>query len=298
MDYLEFYKLKEQPFSNVVDNRFYFDNPQLSEALVRIKYAVDTMKGLAVVVGDIGTGKTTLARKILDELDEKVYEAALLVVLHSSVTSDWLMKKIALQIGVDNPEETKVDLLGQIYKRLLEIHEEGRKAVVLIDEMQMLRSQEIMEEFRGLLNMETPEGKLITLVFFGLSEMERLFLLDEPLKQRIALRCRLIALDEDITQEYMKHRLKIAGAEEDIFTPDAIKAIHFYSKGVPRLINTVCDNALLEGFLIKKEMIDKDIIESVGITLGLNTEEKNEGFIPDPALRNRTHQAADSEEVS
>ena len=276
MDYLKFYKLNEQPFSNVVDNRFFCDNPQLSEALVRIKYAVDTMKGLAVVVGDIGTGKTTLARKILDELDEKVYEAALLVVLHSSVTSDWLMKKIAMQIGVDDPEETKVDLLGQIYKRLLEIHEEGRKAVVLIDEMQMLRSQEIMEEFRGLLNMEVPEGKLITLVFFGLSEMEELISLDEPLKQRIALRCRLTALDENITQEYMKHRLKVAGAEEDIFTPDAIKAIHFYSKGVPRLINTVCDNALLEGFLVKNEMIDKDIIESVSITLGLNAEEKND----------------------
>lgn len=276
MDYLKFYKLNEQPFSNVVDNRFYFDNPQLSEALVRIKYAVDTMKGLAVVVGDIGTGKTTLARKILDELDEKQYESALLVVLHSSVTSDWLMRKIALQLGVDKPAEAKVDLLGQIYRKLLEIHEEGRRAVVIIDEMQMLRSQEIMEEFRGLLNMEASEGKLITFVFFGLSEMENLFSLDAALKQRIALRCRLTALDEDITREYMKHRLKVAGAEEDIFTPDAVKAIHLCSKGVPRVINTVCDNALLEGFLERKAMIDKDIIESVGISLGLNPEEKND----------------------
>ncbi|MEK6528136.1 MAG: ATP-binding protein [Nitrospirota bacterium] len=153
MDYLEFYKLKEHPFSTAVDNRFYYNSSQHSEAIIRIKYAIDTMKGLAVVVGDIGTGKTTLARRMLDELEEEKYEAALLVVLHSSVTTDWLMKKIAVQMDVKNPGSSKVELLGQIYERLLEIHESGIKTVVLIDEVQMLQSQEIMEEFRGLLNM-------------------------------------------------------------------------------------------------------------------------------------------------
>ncbi len=274
MDYLEFYKLKEHPFSNAVDNRFYYDSTQHAEAIVRVKYAIDTMKGLAAVVGDIGTGKTTLARRMLDALDEDHYEAALLVILHSSVTTDWLMKKIAVQLEVKNPGNTKIELLGQIYERLLEIHEAGLKTVVLIDEWQMLQSQEIMEEFRGLLNMEVPGGKLITFVFFGLPEMEALLSLDEPLKQRVAVRCILKAFEEKITQEYIQHRLKVAGCEKDIFTPEAVKSIHFYSKGIPRLINTVCDNALLEGSLVKKKVIDKDIIESVAVSLGLKAEEE------------------------
>lgn len=231
------------------------------------------MKGLAVVVGEIGTGKTTLARRMLDELDEENYEAAMLVVLHSSVTSEWLLRKIAMQFGVKETGDTKVEILGHLYRRLLEIHESGKRAVVLIDEAQMLRSKEIMEEFRGLLNMEVPEGKLITLIFFGLPELDDLLGLDEPLKQRIALKCRLTPLDENITREYIEHRLTVAGSEDNMFQPDAIKLIHDYSRGIPRLINTICDNALLEGFLIKERDINADIIESVAISLGLKSAE-------------------------
>ncbi|MEK7307971.1 MAG: AAA family ATPase [Nitrospirota bacterium] len=278
MDYLEFYKLNEHPFSTAVDNRFYYNSSQHSEAIIRIKYAIDTMKGLAVVVGDIGTGKTTLARRMLDELEEEKYEAALLVVLHSSVTTDWLMKKIAVQLDVKNPGSSKVELLGQIYERLLEIHEAGIKTVVLIDEVQMLQSQEIMEEFRGLLNMEVPGGKLLTFVFFGLPEMEELLSLDEPLKQRVAVRCRLMAFTEEVTAEYIQHRIKVAGRDKSMFKPDTVKLIHQYSKGIPRLINNICDNTLLEGFLVKKDLIDKDIVESVAIGLGLKTEEEKRGL--------------------
>ncbi|GMR03320.1 MAG: hypothetical protein BMS9Abin21_153 [Thermodesulfovibrionia bacterium] len=274
MDHLKFYKLKEHPFSSAVDNKFYYNSKQHSDAIIRIKYAIDSMKGLAAIVGDIGTGKTTLARKMLDALNEDQYEAALLVVLHSSVTADWLMKKIAVQLGVREPGDDKVNLLGQIYKRLLEINERGMKAVVLIDEVQMLHSQEIMEEFRGLLNMEVPGGKLLTFVFLGLPEMESLLSLDEPLKQRVAVKCVLKAFEQGITQEYIQHRLKIAGSEKDIFTSEAIKAVHSYSNGIPRLINTICDNAIFEGFLVKKEKIDKAIIESVSVTLALDAEEE------------------------
>ena len=274
MDYLNFFKLKEQPFSNAVDTRFYYNSSQHAEAIIRTKYAVDTMKGLAVVIGDIGTGKTTLARRLLDELDESKYEAALLVVLHSSVTADWLMKKIAIQIGVKDFQGTKIELLGQIYERLVEIQERGLKAVVIIDEVQMFQSQEIMEEFRGLLNMEGHGGKLITFVFFGLPEMENVLSLDEPLKQRVAVKYRLKGFEGNITEEYIQHRLKVAGCDKNIFSSDTIRSVHLYSKGIPRLINTICDNAILEGFLQKKEIIDNEIIESVAITLGLKLEEE------------------------
>ena len=125
--------------------------------------------------------------------------------------------------------------------------------------------------------MEVPDGKLITFVFFGLPEMEVLLSLDEPLKQRVAVKCKLKAFEESITEEYIQHRLKVAGCNKEIFAPDAVKSIHMYSKGIPRIINTVCDNALLEGLLVKKKIIDKEIVESVSVSLGLKDEDEKRG---------------------
>ncbi len=269
MDYLDFYGFKEYPFSNVVDNRFYYDSDQHKSALLKLKYTVDTKKGLAVVVGDIGTGKTTLARKLLEELDEKLYEAALLVVVHSSVSSDWLLKKLAVQLGVKNVSSDKLNIISQIYQRLEEIDSTDKKAVVLIDEVQMLRSKELMEEFRGLLNIESSEGKLVNFIFFGLNELEDLLSLDKPLSQRVALKISLKPFCEDDAQKYILHRLRVAGGNDDTFTRDALKSIYHFSKGIPRLINTLCDNALLEGFLSKKNIINGTTIEMVSVDLGL-----------------------------
>jgi len=271
MDYLEFYKLEEYPFSNVVDNRFYYNSSQHSEALKKLKYAIDRRHGLAVLIGDVGTGKSTLARRLLEDLDEDYYEATLLVVVHSSVSSEWLLKKFAMQIGVEDVKKNKVDILGQIYQRLYEINETGKKAVILIDEVQMLNSKELMEEFRGILNMEMPEGKMVNFVFFGLPELEKVLSLDEPLKQRVSIKIKLTALSEEGTKEYIHHRLKVAG-RNNIFKEDALVKIYEYSKGIPRLINAICDNALLEGFLLKRQEIDIDIIETVAVDLGLRGE--------------------------
>jgi len=274
MDYLEYYDLKEHPFSNVVDSRFYYSNRQQSDALVKLKYAVDTRKGLAVVIGGIGTGKTTLARRFLEELDENSYEAALLVVVHSTVSSEWLFKKFAIQLGVKDLKEDKVELLTQIYKRLYEINDEGKKAIVMIDEVQMLNSKEIMEEFRGLLNMEVSEGKMLNFVFFGLPELEDVLSLDEPLKQRVAIKIRLNAFSEEDAKDYINHRLRVAGCNKEIFAEEAIRRIYQYTQGIPRRINTVCDNALLEGYLFKANLIDSETIKAVAVDLGLYTSVK------------------------
>lgn len=269
MTYLDFYELNQEPFSNAPVSRFYFGSAQHAQALMRLTHAVANMKGLAVLVGDIGAGKTTLARRMLDSLPEEEYEAALLVIIHSGITAGWLLRRIALQLGVESPAEEKLALLSQLYQRLVRIHEQGKKAVVLIDEAQMLASRELMEEFRGLLNLEVPERKLLSFVFFGLPEIEDNLRLDPPLAQRVALKYRLESFKPQDTEAYLRHRLRLAGSTRIPFTASAIGAIHAHARGTPRLINTICDNALFEGFVARTREIDELAIERVARDLGL-----------------------------
>ncbi|HEY2031275.1 MAG TPA: AAA family ATPase [Myxococcales bacterium] len=270
MNYLDYYELAQEPFSNAPVSRFYFNSPQHSQALMRLTHLCSSMKGLGILVGDIGAGKTTLARRLLDSLPEAEYEAALLVIIHSGVTASWLLKRIALQLGVEAPSEDKLTLLGQLYQRLVKIYEQGKKAVVLIDEAQMLATRELMEEFRGLLNLEVPDRKLISLIFFGLPEIEQNLKLDPPLAQRVAIKYRLDHLNAESTEAYIKHRLRLAGAARMPFTPGAVKAVHRFSSGTPRVINTLCDNALFEGYVARAPLIDDPMIERVALDLGLD----------------------------
>jgi type II secretory pathway predicted ATPase ExeA len=269
VSYLEFYRLSQEPFSNAPVRDLYFDSAQHAQELVRLQRAVAGMKGLALLVGDIGAGKTTLARRMLDSLPEEEYEAALLVIVHSGITANWLLRRIALQLGVDAPADEKLALLAQLYQRLLEIHDQGRKAVVLIDEAQMLSSRELMEEFRGLLNLELPGKKLVSFVFFGLPEIETNLGLDPPLAQRVAVRYRLEPLGEESTVAYVRHRMSLAGAPRVPFTPEALREIHRWSRGTPRLVNTLCDNALFEGFVAGAEQVDAALVERVARELAL-----------------------------
>jgi general secretion pathway protein A len=267
--YLDFFELNTEPFSNAPVSRFYYNSTQHSQALTRLMHAVSYMKGLSILVGDIGAGKTTLARRMLDSLPETEYEAALLVIIHSGITANWLLRRIALQLGVENPAQEKLALLSQLYQRLLQIYESGKKAVVLIDEAQMLETRELMEEFRGLLNLEVPERKLISFVFFGLPEIEKNLKLDPPLAQRVAFRYKLEPFTAESTEAYVKHRLRLAGSPRMPFTPEALLAIHHASGGTPRVINTLCDNALFEAFLSRQESIDEGLVRRVAANLGL-----------------------------
>lgn len=279
MSYLNFFGLNMEPFSNVAVGKFYYNSPRHAKALAKLTYAVDTMKGLALLVGNIGAGKTTLARKFLDSLPEERYEAALIVMVHSAVTADWILKKIAHQMGIEEPPADKLKLLGLLYERLVSIHDSGRKAVVLVDEAQMLQTRELMEEFRGLLNLEVDDNRLITFIFFGLPDVDQNLKLDEPLAQRVALRINLEAMDIKETEAYIKHRLAMAGNDSILFTEKAIAVIYRYSNGIPRLINTMCDNALLEAFLLKKKEIDEELLMSVLEDLGFNLK------IPKPSAQ-------------
>jgi type II secretory pathway predicted ATPase ExeA len=157
---------------------------------------------------------------------------------------------------------------------LYEIAEEDKKAVVMIDEVQMLNSKEIMEEFRGLLNMESADGKMLNIIFFGLPELEEVLSLDEPLKQRVAVKIRLKEFSEKDTKDYIKHRLNVAGCDREIFSEEAVKSIYECTNGTPRLINTVCDNALLEGYLAKTHKIESSTIKTVAVDLGLTAGDK------------------------
>jgi general secretion pathway protein A len=291
MDYLDFFGLGQEPFSMAPVSRFYFNSAQHSRALVRLMYAVDTMKGLAVLIGDIGTGKTTLARRMLDSLPEEEYESALLVIIHSGITADWLLERIALQLGVKEPEKEKLKLLNQLYRRLTELQTLGKKAVVLIDEAQMLKSREIMEEFRGVLNLEMSERKLITFVFFGLPEIDENLKLDKPLEQRVALKYTLEPFNEESTRGYIQHRMRLAGAHEEIFDSKAIFLVHHYARGIPRLINTICDNSLFEGYLLRQKRIDSNLITNVVRDLGLIDEAEEAPEIPESVIGTATRES-------
>jgi len=272
MDILEYYELKLHPFSNSPDERFYYNSPQHEKTLFKLLHAIDNKRGLAIVSGDIGAGKTTISRRLLDFLlSNEKYEPALLVIIHSEITPIWLLKKIAMQLGIEDLPELKVDIISVMYKKLIELNDNNKTVVIIIDEANMLKSKEIMEEIRGILNIESENNHLITFILFGLKEMEESLKLDLPLYERIAIRCLIDPLNHESTIGYINHRLKVSGRTTPIFTDNAIEMIYRYSKGKPRLINILADNALLEGFLTKKQIIDNKIIKQILEDFGMGS---------------------------
>lgn len=258
--YLNFFHFKEEPFNNTPDPRFLFLSRQHEEAIESILYGINNRKGFMAVIGDIGTGKTTLCRALINRLDEKIDTS---VIFNPMLSVLEILKSINDDFGnanaVDDTVKGQIDALNAFLLRRLRWK---KNAVVIVDEAQHL-SFEAFEMLRMLSNLETENQKLLQFVFLGQPELE-LKLKSESLRQlnqRIAIRYLLGSLSFVETVEYIKHRLAISGGEGYIrFDESSLKAIFEYTKGVPRVINTICDRSLLETYAERQNLVTKKIV--------------------------------------
>jgi type II secretory pathway predicted ATPase ExeA len=269
MKYLEFYGLQREPFRNEPDRRFYFESRAQAAARLRVVRGLQQQKGLCLLIGAAGAGKTTLARHVLEGLAPSQFLARLLVIAHGSVDSGWLLRRIASAFGVAQPRPEPLHVLGQIYEQLVNVQKAGQHAVLILDEAQMLRERFLMEEFRSLLNLEYQGRKLLSLVLCGMEELDEAVRLDPALGQRVDIRSELRGLDSDEVAQYLAHRIRCVRGSPDILSDEAVKTIAAYSEGTPRLINTIADNALFEGYLGKSNPVDAKGVEVVVEQLGL-----------------------------
>lgn len=269
MNYLEYFGLQTEPFGNTPATKFFYNSAQHSSVMLRLMHVVEGMRGLALVTGQAGVGKTTMARKLLEQLSPELYESALIVVGYRSEDPAWLLRKLARQLGGEQEPATLEDAFAAVQERLEAAAADGRRTVVLVDEAQMLGGLDVLEQIRGLLNLERDEQKLVTFVLFGSDELETMVAQDAPLDQRVSARVRLERLSKEGTAHYIRHRLRLAGASRELFDAATLEAVYLHTRGTPRLINVLCDNALLEAFLIGREVVDRALVGAVAADLGL-----------------------------
>lgn len=267
--YLEFYGLKESPFNITPDPRFLYYSERHREAFDHLSYGIATRKGFIELTGEVGSGKTTLCRAVLATLNEQVRTA---LILNPCLSEDQLLRAILVDFGLKVKGVDRLDYVEQLNEFLLEQAREGNNVVVMIDEAQNL-SPGVLEQIRLLSNLETDQHKLMQIILSGQPELrERLARPDlRQLRQRILVRCRLQPLSEDELAEYLVHRLHVAGGNGHVtFDDRAIRLIHKKSKGIPRMVNAISDNALLAGYVaglrvvgrrqVKKALSDMEYI--------------------------------------
>jgi general secretion pathway protein A len=275
----------ELPFSVSPDPRFFYSNPVYREALVTLHYGIEARKGFVIITGEAGTGKTTLLRMLMHNLDSAIHTA---FIFNPRLSFTALLRFILSDLGVASSAKDRLKLTEQLNGHLIEQLKKGQTVALLVDEAQAL-SDELLEELRLLSNLETDREKLIQIVLMGQPELERK--LDEPelrqLKQRVTLRCRLLPLSQHEVGLYIASRLKTAGYEgKELFAPETIEKITHYSNGIPRLVNVVCDNALVIACAASKKRVSAEMIEEVARDLKLTgqPQDKAEAVTTDSAL--------------
>jgi general secretion pathway protein A len=274
--YNTYFGFRESPFSVTPDPRFLYSNPVYEEAFATLRYGIEAKKGFIVITGEVGTGKTTLLRKLMRNLDGTVHSV---FVFNTHLSFPELLEVILHDLGLAAPDATKVGMLRELNDYFIKQLKQGHTIAMLIDEAQNL-TDEALENLRLLSNLETDQEKLMQIVLMGQPELE--VKLDQPglrqLKQRVALRCRLTPLKAEEVSAYIEFRLRIAGYQgKELFHPDAVQQIAFYSNGIPRLINIICDNALLCAYARSQKIASADIIGEVARDIRVVSEiEKSE----------------------
>lgn len=260
--YHKFYGFKEAPFNMTPSSRFFYESSKHVEALSTLIYAIESRKGFVVITGDIGSGKTTVCRTLLNKLDARTRTA---LVTNTHISGKDLLCTILEDLGVEYRPGSKAQLLSRLNAYLIEQLRDDHNVVVIIDEAQNLKPA-VLEEVRMLSNLETENEKLIQIIFLGQPELKKKLALPrlEQLRQRIAVFYHLTPLSEEDAKKYILHRLKIASkSDRQYFTDKALDIVCQFSKGVPRLINQICDSALLNGFIYEKEVIDHKLMQEV-----------------------------------
>ncbi|HEV2349338.1 MAG TPA: AAA family ATPase [Terriglobia bacterium] len=261
--YKQFFGLKENPFNVNPDPRFLFSTAHTEETLATLTYGIQRRRGFILLTGEVGTGKTTLINKFLGWLRRQ--RVATSFVFNPGLDPDQFFDYMLADFGLNIESRQKGQMLMRLNKWLLERYLVGGTAVLIVDEAQNL-SAEVLEEIRLLTNLETSTEKLLQIVLSGQPELEEKLSRPElrQLRQRITLRCKTQPLSLEETEQYVATRLRIAGADgRAIFTPEAIEAIQFYSRGIPRVINLLCEHGLIGAFAEQKNPVPAERIQEV-----------------------------------
>jgi general secretion pathway protein A len=277
--YTKFYGLRERPFEITPDPRFLFLSENHKEALAHLTYAVQERKGFTVITGEVGTGKTTLVQTLLGRLDGNTRTAYL---FNPKLGSTDFLHYICEDLGLKGQKKSKGQYLAHLHNFLMSCYARNENVVLIIDEAHTL-DPILLEEVRLLTNLETPKSKLLQVILMGQPELNDT--LNRPefrqLKQRVSLRYHMQPLNKEEARQYIKKRMRMVGAVDlDIFTPKALNEIYRYSKGIPRLINIVCDNALLTGYATDQKVIgDKIVCEVISNLDGVGFHKRPRRFI-------------------
>ncbi len=271
--YNEFYGFCEKPFSLTPDPHFLYLSSVHRKALAYLNYGLDDRKGFITVTGEIGAGKTTLVRALLRHIDPKTIVSR---IVNTTVSSLQLLKMIVRDFSIEVTSSAKEDLLESLNDFLLEQYSLGHNAVIIIDEAQNLKTS-TLEEIRLLSNLETEKDKLLQIILVGQPELRQTLAQPElkQLCQRITVNYHISPLSSHEVAEYIMHRAKVAGARDpDLFSQEAMQEIAMVSKGIPRVINIVCDAALVTGYVEEKQHIDVNLVREVTRDLNLENTAK------------------------